>query len=301
MVTFAAATKNYPSFPTRAPAQRRVDHFVAITCSDPNDSHDLSTADCQTLAQLVSPSRDPIGFTSGLNGYPSRSMTKDPLGLDDDDDDDEDGLAEVPGTFYVSIRREKALDGKSECCSASVSVKYSPTAADKATFVRIEMINWAETTIDYHTPCPYWKSTKVWHADPPKDEQICWPTGLFPEWADTPGGGPRLDGNKDPGESYGDFDDSFVRGCLCPGYCAWKSLKQDFETCAIGTTATGTKKTLGCVTYGHSCNIDYFSSRRDYGSGGTRRVCVAKCTVTRYGLSVDWTNPGSPPKHQPMH
>ena len=72
MVTFAAATKNYPSFPTRAPAQRRVDHFVAITCSDPNDSHDLSTADCQTVAQLVSPSRDPIGFDGnaiGLYGY----------------------------------------------------------------------------------------------------------------------------------------------------------------------------------------------------------------------------------------
>lgn len=62
MVTFAAATKNSSSFPTRAPGQRRVDHFVAITCSDPNDSCDLYNDDCRTLAQLVSPSRDPIGY-----------------------------------------------------------------------------------------------------------------------------------------------------------------------------------------------------------------------------------------------
>ncbi len=62
MVTFAAATKNSPSFPTRAPAQCRVTHFVAITCSVPIDSCDLLNADCRTHAQLVSPSRDPIGF-----------------------------------------------------------------------------------------------------------------------------------------------------------------------------------------------------------------------------------------------
>ena len=221
------------------------------------------------------------------------------LGLDDDNNND--GPPEVPGNFYVFIKRDRGINGKPECCSVLVSVKYSPTAADKANFVSIEMINWAETTTSYHTPCPYGKSTKVWHVDPPKSPQTSWPMGPFPEWEDRPGGGPKVDWNKDPDESYGDFDDSFVRGCLCPGYCAWKSLRQDFETCAIGTTATGTKKTLGCVTYGHSCDIDYTISRRDYGSGGTRRVCVAKCTVTRYGHSTDWTNPGSPPKHQPFH
>ena len=62
MVTFAAATKNSSSFPTRAPGQRRVDHFVAITCSVPSDSCDLRRADCRTHAQLVSPSRDPVGY-----------------------------------------------------------------------------------------------------------------------------------------------------------------------------------------------------------------------------------------------
>ncbi len=66
MVTFAAATKNSPSFPTRAPAQCRVTHFVAITCSVPIDSCDLLNADCRTHAQLVSPSRDPIGYVGGF-------------------------------------------------------------------------------------------------------------------------------------------------------------------------------------------------------------------------------------------
>ena len=70
MVTFATATKNSPSFPTRAPAQRRVCHSVANTCSVPNDSLDLFKAACRTQAQLVSPSRDPIGFAgSPWNAY----------------------------------------------------------------------------------------------------------------------------------------------------------------------------------------------------------------------------------------
>ena len=87
MVTFAAATKNSSSFPTRAPGQRRVDHFVAITCSDPNDSCDLYNDDCRTLAQLVSPSRDPIGYESGqfsliayVHGEPISHL--DPSGLE---------------------------------------------------------------------------------------------------------------------------------------------------------------------------------------------------------------------------
>ncbi len=60
MVTFAAATRTTSTIPPRTPAQRRVDHFVAITCSDPNDSCDSYNADCRSHAQLVSPSRDPI-------------------------------------------------------------------------------------------------------------------------------------------------------------------------------------------------------------------------------------------------
>ncbi len=69
MVTFAAATKNSPSFPTRAPAQCRVTHFVAITCSVPIDSCDLLNADCRTHAQLVSPSRDPIDYDGGWSMF----------------------------------------------------------------------------------------------------------------------------------------------------------------------------------------------------------------------------------------
>ena len=66
MVTFAAATKTTSTVPSRAPAQRRVSHFVAITCSDPSDSCDLYIADRRTHAQLVSPSRDPIGYQAGV-------------------------------------------------------------------------------------------------------------------------------------------------------------------------------------------------------------------------------------------
>ncbi len=69
MVTFAAATKTTSTIPTSAPAQRRVDRFVAITCSDPNDSCDLYSDDCRSHAQLVSPSRDPIGYVDGPNYY----------------------------------------------------------------------------------------------------------------------------------------------------------------------------------------------------------------------------------------
>ena len=69
MVTFAAATRTTSTIPPRAPAQRRVDHFVAFTCSDPNDSFDLYSDDCRSHAQLVSPSRDPIGYHDGKNQY----------------------------------------------------------------------------------------------------------------------------------------------------------------------------------------------------------------------------------------
>ncbi|MDX1926343.1 MAG: hypothetical protein SFV81_07495 [Pirellulaceae bacterium] len=86
MATFAAATKPTSTIPTCAPAQRRVDHFVAITCSDPNDSCDLYSDDCRSHAQLVSPSRDPIGFEAGstclyeyCHSNPVRSI--DPSGL----------------------------------------------------------------------------------------------------------------------------------------------------------------------------------------------------------------------------
>ena len=43
MVTFAAATKNTSSFPTRARGQRRVGYFVAITCSVTCDSCDFAS------------------------------------------------------------------------------------------------------------------------------------------------------------------------------------------------------------------------------------------------------------------
>ena len=83
MVTFAASTKATTTYPTRAPAQCRLSHFVAITCSDPNDSFDLYNDDCRTLAQLVSPSRDPIGYvdTSLLYQFlAGRAKFTDPLG-----------------------------------------------------------------------------------------------------------------------------------------------------------------------------------------------------------------------------
>ena len=83
MATFTAATKNPSAFPTRAPAQSRVGVFVAITCSDPNDSCDLYSDDCRTHAQLVSPSRDPIGYIDGYNIYRAYYVPTglDPLGL----------------------------------------------------------------------------------------------------------------------------------------------------------------------------------------------------------------------------
>lgn len=77
MVTFAAATKPTSTILPRAPAQRRVDHFVAITCSDPNDSCDSYNGECRSRAQLVSPSRDPIE----LGIFLSRGLLQTRLGL----------------------------------------------------------------------------------------------------------------------------------------------------------------------------------------------------------------------------
>ena len=62
MVAFSVATQKPPSLPPRAPAQVRVGRFVAITCSVPNHSCDFYKADFPTHVQLVSSSRDPIGY-----------------------------------------------------------------------------------------------------------------------------------------------------------------------------------------------------------------------------------------------
>ena len=81
MVTFAAATKTTSTIPTRAPAQCRVSHFVAITCSDPDDSCDFYNSNCRSYAQLVSPSRDPISYFDSNNVY--LSLRGKPLDLVD--------------------------------------------------------------------------------------------------------------------------------------------------------------------------------------------------------------------------
>jgi len=69
MVTFATPSKLAPSTPPRAPAPSRVGHFVAISCSVSDDSRDLFNADSRTQAQLVSPSRDPIGYEDAYSTY----------------------------------------------------------------------------------------------------------------------------------------------------------------------------------------------------------------------------------------
>ena len=132
MVTFATATKNNPSFPTRAPAQRRVDHFVAITCSDPNDSCDLYSDDCRTHAQLVSPSRDPIGYHGMSSLYHSSPFAMDPSGLyeiefrngtlkpnpDPNDLNNQKGLYPGIGGFFAGtfiFQNSQFLD-KNGCC-----------------------------------------------------------------------------------------------------------------------------------------------------------------------------------------
>ena len=67
MVSFTTPAKLTPSTPPGAPAPSRVGHFVAISCSVSDDSRDLFNADSRTQAQLVSPSRDPIGYLGSPN------------------------------------------------------------------------------------------------------------------------------------------------------------------------------------------------------------------------------------------
>lgn len=85
MVAFNVATQKPPSLPSRASAQVRVGRFVVITCSVPNHSCDLYKADSRTGAQLVSSSRDPIGYEEGMHmqcAYFALKMdSTDPLGL----------------------------------------------------------------------------------------------------------------------------------------------------------------------------------------------------------------------------
>ncbi len=108
MVTFADATKSTCPIPTRAPARHRAGGFVAITCTVPHPARPLYESSNRTQAQLVSPSRDPIGYADGRNSY--RHVSNSPLANRD-----------PFGTYTIG-------DAEFEYCSEGVCSDLSGTA-----------------------------------------------------------------------------------------------------------------------------------------------------------------------------
>ncbi len=68
-MTFAPTSFKPALLPTHARALVGTNHSVAIACSFRRDSSGLSITPYESRAQLVSPSRDPIGFSDGASLY----------------------------------------------------------------------------------------------------------------------------------------------------------------------------------------------------------------------------------------
>jgi len=218
-------------------------------------------------------SEDPAGYVDGPNQYlyvgNNPANRADPSGMAPEPYPPGDR----PGTFNVRLKEcdSDTLQVHPGCCCTDVAVIYKPSQSDRGFYSRICVDVQVRTQIERHF-CTDVDSG--WHADLPKDKQSCWSfpaqkgdTSQNASWTDFPGGGPN----------EGTFGTSKPL-CFCPQPCQWTRLQQAFQACAVGQTKTGGKRVIGCIYYGHVCNINY-----SVASIGTFHLCTVKCDSTRTG------------------
>lgn len=182
---------------------------------------------------------------------------------------------DMPGTFIVAISECSPEYKKQGCCCSAITVTYKPSNADKLAYSRIcvEVFAWTRITRA--------KCTDVddsWHPDPPKDKQSCWSSppiagdsGISASWTDFPGGGPK--------------EGPHIRfDRLCPWICAWTKLQQNWWACAVGYNKAKKPTRIGCVKYGHVCDLTF---TRIAEAGAIGVCCIVKCKMTRAGSGQD--------------
>ena len=167
-----------------------------------------------------------------------------------------------PGTFNIQMSNcdPGTLEIHPGCCCTDINVRYKPTDAEKSLYRQICVKVWAWTRTEYWWPCSDYNHP--WHWDLPKEKQSCWPPNAM--WTDYPGG------NLHEG----------IWGPGCPRGCAKSQIRQDFEGCAIGETASGAKVNLGCTWWGHQCDAEY--SVATPLAPSTHCACMTDCKITRF-------------------
>jgi len=194
---------------------------------------------------------DAAGFIDGPNRFSyvhSNVITRvDPSGLLGD------------GTFELTMCDCSTIGVKDRRCCTAFNVRYLPGAKDKAAFSRIYLKQMAKTQIvKFHCL----DLITDWHDDPATGPDEITDYSLTPGLGKSSFFAQRLD---DPGsDSSGYFG--------CPGLCAYLSLVQSFEDCAIGVPASGAEKSLGCTSFSHRCKFSYINCFF---------ACYDSCTVTR--------------------
>ena len=224
-------------------------------------------------------SMDPLA-EDGTNGFlyvsndPLRSC--DPSGFDDIDDRPQNP-GDRPGTFDVELRNPGPL--YKGCCRTQLIAKYIPSAADKAKYSQIKIIQFAELWQSYYFPCLL-GIAKDWHYDPPSGGDFIWCRNrqMDPDcsrthasYSDFPGGGPNSGKNSD--------------ALGCPWPCAHDRIVQVFETCAVGINNPSSivGSIIGCFSWSVRCTFSY----RNAASGYTNRYCLP--TITEHWCEVGCT------------
>ncbi len=156
------------------------------------------------------------------------------------------------------------------CCCSTFQVTFRPDDDQIAKYFFIELRVGQRSQRTFRGICP--SSDTGWVVDDPENKEkgrSDWdyriPT-LPATWDDWPGDGPD-------------------RGPVlcCRNLCSLKTLKQEFEVCAIGTRkgAGAIRDPLGCIRYAHYCSTTITND--DPNLGAPHLWCVFDCIVHRTG------------------
>jgi hypothetical protein len=201
------------------------------------------------------------------------------------------------GTFNIKLNdctgellTQTGWFGRPNCgCCTDVVILYRASDTEFATYKEIYLYQWAWSRKSFRggtcNGIPGFNDP--WHPDPPgKDESVPAkpPINRIAKMTDAPA-------------HY------FQSGWFCGDGCSESYGRQDFETCAIGILPGGRHVNLGCIHWGHECDIEY-SLEASYSfianTGVTHCVnrCGCKSKIRRYPKGM--TDSIHPVSQKPM-
>jgi hypothetical protein len=193
--------------------------------------------------------------------------------------DDERNPDDIPAKGgWFSLKSNSCSDNQlyKECCCSSFQVKFRPDDDQIASYFSIELRVGVRTQRTFRgilsgTLCP--SRDTGWVVDDPENElggHAGWDyrrPSVAATWDDWPGDGPERG----------------IISCCTSSICSLKTLKQEYEVCAIGTRkgVGAIRDPLGCIRYSHFCSTTISEI------GGPHDAqpfwCMFDCVVHRTG------------------